>query len=89
VDEVLVDVVVVRTGEEYPAEQPHQVRLQVSLDPPVILVLREPLRMELRQPRLRRAVAVVEAELLILSVPWLQHALKTVQDLLLPIHRHH
>ena len=88
-DEVLVDGVVVRTGEEYLAEQPQQVRLQVSLDRPVVLIRREPLRTELRQPRLRWAVAVVEADLLILSIPWLQDTLKMVQELVLPVRRHY
>jgi len=34
-------------------------------------------------------VAVVEAKLLILSVPRLQHTLKTVQELVLPLRQHY
>jgi hypothetical protein len=78
----------VRTSEEYPAKQPKQVRLKVSHHPPIVLVLREPLRTELRQPSLQRPVAVVEAELFNLSVCRLQDTLETVQELVLPVHRH-
>jgi hypothetical protein len=85
---VPVDGVVVRTSEEYPTKQPKQVRLQVSHHLPVVLVLHEPLRTELRQLSLRRPVAVVEAELLNLSVRRLQDTLETVQELVLPVHRH-
>jgi hypothetical protein len=56
--------------------------------PPVVHVLREPLRTELRQSSLQRPVAVVEAELLNLSVCRLQDTLETVQELVLPVHRH-
>jgi hypothetical protein len=78
VDEVPVDSVVVRTGEEYPPKQPKQVCLQVSQHPPAVLVLREPLHTELRQPSLWRPVVVVEGELLKLSVRRLQDTLETV-----------
>jgi alkylated DNA nucleotide flippase Atl1 len=88
VDEVPVDGVVVGASEEYPAKQPKQVRLQVSQHPPVFRVVREPLRTKLRQPSLWRPVAVVEAELLRLSLRRLQHTVEPVQELLVPVRRH-
>ena len=83
-----VDGVVVRTSEEDLAKQPKQVRLQVSHHPLVTLVLHEPLLMKLRHPSLWRPTAVVEAELLNLSVRRLQDTLETVQELVLPVHQH-
>jgi hypothetical protein len=60
----------------------------MSQHPLVVLIILESLSTKLRQPSLWRSVAVVEAELLKLSLCRPQYTIKTVQELLVPVCRH-